>query len=96
MGVNEGLKYRFFVFFSRMKRAGVHYAPLGSCVREECGFQGIPRSWPSGRVDMWSRSAAWRPVAPHIHGMAAVWAIPLSTHGGGRSRVVPTVVGDLA
>ena len=67
MGVNA---YRFFVFLARIaKRAGVHYAPLGSCVREECGFQGILRYWSSGRVDMWDLSAAWRPVASHIHGI---------------------------
>ena len=91
MGVKA---YRFFVFLARIaKRAGVHYAPLGSCVREECGFQGILRYWSSGRVDMWDlialRGALWRLIS-------TVWAIPLSTHGGGRSRVVPTVVGDLA
>jgi hypothetical protein len=58
MGVKA---YRFFVFFSRMKRAGVHYAPLGSCY-EECGFQGILIYLPSGGI------AWWRLAAPRIHG----------------------------
>ena len=81
MGVKA---YRFFVFFARIaKRAGVHYAPLRSCVCEECGFQGIPRGWPSGRVAMWNLSASWLPVWPRIH-------------GGGRCRVVRMVVGDAA
>ena len=88
----EGLP--FFLFFwlvSRNERACTTLRSGRVCARSAVskGFRDPGRvgAWTCGAVAL--RGALWRLIS-------TVWAIPLSTHGGGRSRVVPTVVGDLA
>ena len=89
MGVKA---YRFFLFFSRMKRAGVHYAPLRSCYVMLRGVR-FPRDpdilaeWryclvaPRGAsYPRYGRSRVVHTVVGDAAWYPRWWAMPRSTH----------------